>query len=352
MHIRNRFCLLLLTTLPFAAIGAQEDLSAEELQARIDQARTQLDEAARELGELHRQQYRTHTLGIEGRKPMLGLLLGNQAAEGGIEIVGVTPGGGADQAGLAAGDRLLAVNGYRFDDSNTRTLLHDAMEDVEPGDSVSVEYARDGGIQYAEVITQTRGAYMISMMGDSDFNFDFRFDGLKKLEKLGELKQLGELSRLEALRELQHLDLSELEELEDLEDLHELHENRIAHVPRIPAGRAIFIANGLQLVDADSELAAYFGVDKGVLVIRSDQDSALKGGDVLLAIDGEPVNSSGQAYRKLHSGAEDALVDVMRQGLQSQITVPRPGITNTSRLINRQSIDRRSLNIATPIELN
>jgi S1-C subfamily serine protease len=52
----------------------------------------------------------------------------------------VQPGSGAEAAGIRTGDRLLALGGVKT--ANLRGLA-DALKDLQPGQSVEVEFARD-----------------------------------------------------------------------------------------------------------------------------------------------------------------------------------------------------------------
>ncbi len=58
----------------------------------------------------------------------------------GVRVGSVQPGSGAEQAGLRPGDRLLALGGVNT--SNLRALA-DALKDLQPGQTVDVEFARD-----------------------------------------------------------------------------------------------------------------------------------------------------------------------------------------------------------------
>jgi S1-C subfamily serine protease len=66
----------------------------------------------------------------------------------------------------------------------------------------------------------------------------------------------------------------------------------------------------------NSDLGRYFGTAEGVLVIRAPADSrlGLKGGDVVVSVDGRPVASPGQLIRILGSyeGEEQFRMEVMR----------------------------------------
>jgi hypothetical protein len=61
----------------------------------------------------------------------------------GVRIASVQPGSGADKAGLKTDDRLLVLGGTKT--PNLRALA-DALRDLQPGQTVDVEYARDVAI--------------------------------------------------------------------------------------------------------------------------------------------------------------------------------------------------------------
>jgi aminopeptidase N len=61
----------------------------------------------------------------------------------GVRVSSVQPGSGADNAGLKPGDRLLVLGGVKT--SNLRALA-DALKDLQPGQTVNVEFARNAAI--------------------------------------------------------------------------------------------------------------------------------------------------------------------------------------------------------------
>ncbi|MEE8061676.1 MAG: PDZ domain-containing protein, partial [Gemmatimonadales bacterium] len=85
---------------------------------------------------------------------------------------------------------------------------------------------------------------------------------------------------------------------------------------------------GLDLAELNEDLAEYFGTDKGALVMKAPRDSTLplKGGDVIVAIDGRQVESPSHALRILRSynSGETATLDIMRRQRRMSIdwTVP------------------------------
>ncbi len=254
------------------------------LQQRIDHARKELEKAARQLADLNTRMWSMETSGTRSREPMLGVLLGDAGDDTGIELAGVTPGGGAEQAGMKAGDRVVAVNGTRLDrggNPKPLSLLGQAMSNVQAGDTVKVEYVRDGETRHAQVVTQERGQYMAKLM-------EQKKPWLQTLQSLPDLEDLAALKGLSAL------------EAADAG-------GSGPQIRQIPAG--------LQLEDVSGALAGYFQVDRGVLVVRAPARSpGLEGGDILLAIGGQAVSGADGALETLGSAKGSVKVRVKRHG--------------------------------------
>ena len=68
-------------------------------------------------------------------------VLGPDGTAGGVGVVAVTGGGGAERAGLRAGDVITAVGGAQTTDT---TALSQALAAAEPGNTVTVTISRDG----------------------------------------------------------------------------------------------------------------------------------------------------------------------------------------------------------------
>jgi membrane-associated protease RseP (regulator of RpoE activity) len=276
-----------------------DEADREALDAQLDDARQRLDAAARELGELHRKMYAME-VGRHRTQPMLGVLIGGRGDTGGLKLIGVTPGSGADDAGLKAGDELTSINNVDLTTvGEPMRALKDALAGVAPGDMVSVGYQRDGSFALADVTTDAKGIYIMHMGGMP--NMDVRVDGIKALESL------------------EIPDIATDVKWSDLPD-----KVGPGAGPRVGAfvQRAVRIGGGLRLQDADPDLARYFGVDKGVLVVEvpeSEDGFPLKGGDIIQSIDGEPIADAGDAYRSLFSADAVASVGVLRQGIQTTI---------------------------------
>jgi S1-C subfamily serine protease len=108
-----------------AAIGVHGvDAPPADLETRLEVARQKLDAAAKEFADLHREL--GEGMGVStgagmvsvqnfafARRGMLGIVLGPPVGDG-VAVIGVTPGSGAEAAGLQAGDVVLAAGAHRF----------------------------------------------------------------------------------------------------------------------------------------------------------------------------------------------------------------------------------------------
>ena len=134
---------------------------SEDVAMRMREAERRMAEAARQVADLSMRRL-PHVERIErivraSRGPVLGVTIGSRTEEGpveGVEVLGVSPGGAAAEAGLRAGDVLTAVNGESLVADNaeiaTERLL-EFMQGVETGDQLEVAYLRNGKSSAVEV---------------------------------------------------------------------------------------------------------------------------------------------------------------------------------------------------------
>ena len=271
----------------FAALGATAG-TAEDREA-LDAARKALDAAAARFAEIQSRiaARDMHAHGDRDRA-FLGVLIGH-TDEKGIQLVGVTPGSGAAEAGIEAGDVLVAIEGVSLESLDApMSALGEALDGVSPGETVSVTVDRDGTRKDFDVETSGRRARMYSWHGDHDFDFDFDFS-----EMLDEPKFVEDFDVL--------IDGSHLG-------------------PKIMAFGNVMVG-GLSLTQVGPELGAYFGVNEGVLVNRVPAESALKPGDILLEVGGEPVTDVSSAYRLLGRLQDPAEVTVRRHQVEQVVEV-------------------------------
>jgi membrane-associated protease RseP (regulator of RpoE activity) len=283
--------MLAIASAPCLAADATPDHNA--LKESLSEAQVRLDEAAREVADLSRQLYGGYEADVmrfvgKGRRgAMLGVNIGSEKPrDTGVEIVGVSPGGPAETAGLRPSDVIVAVDGKtlrRAGEATPAAQLVEHLRSVEPGTSVKVDYLRGDKRQTAAVTTTAAEPPLVAILRD-------RFE-LPLLEGVP-------MSGAVAFPPFEH-----------------------------------FLGPGpgfgeLELVEVTPKLGQYFGTDKGLLVVRAPGDSAyqLEEGDVLMSIDGRMPESPGHAFRILRSyqPGEKLKLDVLRNRKRINVAVTVP----------------------------
>ena len=217
----------------------------------------------------------------------------------GARIEAVTPGGPADKAGLKAGDIITRFKGTALggvaseddEDSGPGMKLIALARELEPGDTVQVEYRRGTASSKATIIAEDLG-----------WGGNLRVPGDVSVE----IPQMGEMDHM------------------------------WEGFPKMQMGPGAFAWTmgdawgGIELVNLNADLGEYFGVREGVLVVRASEDSTLplKGGDVILAIGGRKPTSPMHAMRILRSyeTGETVAIDVQRKQKRTTLSwkVPEP----------------------------
>ncbi|MFN2570254.1 MAG: PDZ domain-containing protein [Gemmatimonadales bacterium] len=206
----------------------------------------------------------------------------------GARVEGITPGGPAEKAGIKAGDVITRFNGTTLggaasaddEDSGPGMKLIALARELEPGDTVQVEYRRGNDARKASVVAEDLGGGGSSSSWSEmpDMRGDMVEDMLPKM-------RMGP-------------------------------GNEFEFAFGSPWG-------GIELVELNPDLGDYFGTREGVLVVSAPEDSslALKGGDVIVSIAGRKPTSPTQAMRILRSydPGETVTLDVLRK--QKHVTV-------------------------------
>ncbi|MBM4219242.1 MAG: PDZ domain-containing protein [Gammaproteobacteria bacterium] len=239
-----------------AALAQDEEASLEE---RLADAQRRLEDAAREVAELSGEAagtgaFREFEFFLPGpRRAMLGVNLGGAEPNGGgVRVESVSPGGPAADAGVKAGDVIVAVQSKPV--ATGRELVR-AMESVEAGDKVVLSLKRDG--KPLNLTVQARSIDRALFVGTPAAPLVHALPALRALDGLP---------------------------------------HGAMHWLLADWGDAEFIT-------LTPELGRYFGAEKGVLVARAPERAGLelRDGDVILAIGGREPQSGSHAMRILRS---------------------------------------------------
>ena len=223
---------------------------------------------------------------FSGNRGRIGVVV-NTAADSatdklGARIEAVTPSGPAAKAGLKAGDIITKFNGTSLagvpaeasDQSGPGMKLIELAHQLDPGDTVAVEYRRGGDTKKASLVAEDLGVRM-EMGGLQLRQLEGQLDSMNRVLSRGFSISFGE-----------------------------------------PWG-------DLDLVTLNPDLGEYFGTREGILVVKAPADSELplKGGDVILSIGGRKPTSPSHATRILRSYEEGETVtlDIVRK--QKRMTV-------------------------------
>jgi S1-C subfamily serine protease len=291
--LRTAACLLL-AAYASSAVGADDKSAAESreaLERKLEQAQSRLSEAAREVAEL------SMSLS-DGVVPpplpplppthgFLGIALSAdpERHKDGVEIMSVSPGGAAAEAGLKPGDVLVEIDGKKLareGGEEPHAKLLDHMRTVQPDQKVRIRYRRDGKTAAAELVARPVRNHMAAFGA------------------------VGPHARAMIARAPEFVDFAFV--------------------------RADGVFGSAELVAMTPKLGQYFGTDKGLLVVRAPSDSRLKleDGDVILDIDGRVPQSPSHAFQILSSyqGGEKLKLNVMRQKkrLTFDVVVPEGSV--------------------------
>jgi len=289
-------------------VEIEKRVAAEEVEVRMREAERRLAEAARQVADLSMAQLprmeRIERVIRAGRGPVLGITIGADSEEPveGVEILAVSPGGAAEEAGLRSGDIITSINGESLTAESgmaANEKLLDFMSGIEEGDALDVEYLR--GSDSEKVTLKPRP--MSNM-------YAFSFDG--RDFKMPDVHVAPNAKRFENFVWMAHDDGF----------------------------------GDMELVALTERLGSYFGTSEGLLVVRApeSEDLKLEDGDVILNIDGRTPNSVSHAMRILGSyqSGEKLKIEIMRDKRKRTIEIEMPD--------NRQSKFRPSVAPLAPLE--
>ena len=267
----KRWTISLICVFSTVAVPAATVDTNEAVQERLEKARAMLDEAAGRFADHVVEYVDEFDFERSFSRPFLGIMIQQEDAEG-VRVASVTPGGGAEGAGIRAKDLIVRVNDADLTGSQAPIiLLHEALDHVEKGESVEVELLRDGETMTVDVVPHVGAKARIM-----------------RLHSGGSIIPGTELTRSiwPGWNERRHEQ-----------------------------------AFGFKLVDIGETLGAYFGVDSGVLVLTAEDANDLLPGDIVQRVGEDDVADAEAAYMAVAEAEEPVKVVVRRNAKRKTLTI-------------------------------
>ena len=292
--------------LPGIVRANPEQDALEAARREVEQARKELREATRELERLVPDALPRidRELVFRDQRPMVGVVFGASRDLSGVRLAGITPGGAADKAGLKSGDVVVAINGQPLAGGNAVPQAYRLLEDMQVGDRFEFTVRGDDGAERTVVLEAEMLTPQVVIAGTFDFPYafdfsdtDFNLDNLRvDLERLRDGMAGPVIAGLGNIDDLNVWTLG-------------------------------WQWSGLELARMNPGLGRYFGTEQGALVLETQLDDAdLLAGDVIVAVNSEPVTSPKDAMRQLRSApaGEPVKMAVVRDGRTVDIEVTAP----------------------------
>lgn len=219
------------------------------------------------------------------QRAMLGMAIDlREAGPGGegVRVIGVSPGGAAESAGIKPNDVVISLDGKPLrgePNHSAQQQLLDISRAASPGEPMAIEYRRDGKVIKTQIVPRIT----------SESIADTRLPGMP--------------------------------------DIPDMPVNlRMLRFQGPDAGGF----GGTQLVELTPGLGSYFGTEKGLLVVRAPQDARFKlqDGDVIVDIDGRVPQGLPHAFQILGSyrPGETVKLRILRQKKRMELAVEVPPV--------------------------
>jgi S1-C subfamily serine protease len=255
------------------------------------------------------------------RRARLGLTVNLRARDTdsiGAYVTSVTPGGPAGRAGIQSGDIITRLDGQSLLEASSRAMargsesapgrrLVELAVRLAPNDTIAIELRRGRTRKNVRLVTGDEP--IVVWMPDSANAFAYRFDS-------GSGTPLGGLPLEGGTLQLR------------VDSLRREHPPWSMRGPE-PGGRVFSFTfdsplADLELAPLNMDLGRYFGTSDGVLVISAPADSrlGLRGGDVVLAVDGRAPANPAHLFRILRSydEGEEFKLEIMRDHKRQVVT--------------------------------
>jgi S1-C subfamily serine protease len=241
---------------------------------------------------------------VVNRRPRLGLKVSLQAQASdsiGARVDAVTPGGPAAKAGIRSGDIISKLDGNSVltgpdaIDQPGRSLpglrLIEMAARLPPNDTVAVEFRRGSDRSTVSLVTAAD-----PMLGFRARPFPLGEHAPPNLDAMGAIGPDPDIENLDI---------------------------RLPRMAMLYGGEL----SDLELAPLNPDLGQYFGASEGIVVISAPKGSSLglKGGDVVLSVDGRKPANPGQLLRILRSydREETFKIDILRNRKRETVSAKR-----------------------------
>jgi len=328
-----------------AEVRAVQQAEMAQMHEELNQARRQLQQTQREIARVNREvsrarseeRHATSFTYTTTDRPVIGVILGD-ADDVGVKVLGVSPDGPSERAGIEQGDVIVAVGGLVLaaieESENARDGLRIAMADIKADEALTVTVERaDKTIDLTVVpqVREPRAWHTVTRFpsaphavaapaapGEPARLVTIERIVVPEIDTVEMSKQIAKIRvQIDERRELLDKGVLAPVDREYEFEFHDMSEmgNFALHDANVWFG--LPMAQGLQLAEIDPGLGEYFKTDRGVLVLKAkaDNELQLESGDVILQVGDTEVNSPAEfmrALRGLESG-DEVEIDIKRK---------------------------------------
>ncbi len=322
--------------------SAEREARLAEMYEELNHARRELQETSREVARVSREVARARAgsrtfVYQTTQQPVIGAILGD-SDETGIKVIGVSPDGPAERAGIEKGDILVSIGGHDLGastDDESDEKLKTAKKAFKAGEPVVVTYRRNDKLIDVNLVPEVReplGWHSVTRFPSApEAPGDVisierivvpELDTAELAEQIEHIRiEIAERAHLAAPRAPASPDAHRLE-------LHALSELGDSALWETNVWFGLPMTRGLKLAEIDPGLGEYFKTDRGVLVLKAEGDNELQleSGDVILDVGDTAVNSPAEfmrALREIEAG-EEVVIAIKRERKNKTLKATMP----------------------------